>query len=52
MGTSARLTIRSVFSTLREIAEMSGAASQTKKAERIKGMLVACRDTEALYITR
>ena len=48
----AKLTVEVVFTRLREIAEMSGHASQTKKMDKIKSMFVACRGSEARYLIR
>ncbi|CAH2006077.1 unnamed protein product [Acanthoscelides obtectus] len=48
----ARLTVRGVFEKLKEIAKMSGSASQTKKIEKIQSMFVACQDEEARFLIR
>jgi len=48
----AKLTVETVFMRLREIAEMSGHASQNKKMDKIKSMFVACRGSEARYLIR
>ena len=48
----AKLTVQVVFTRLREIAEMSGHSSQTKKMDKIKSMFVACRGPEARYLIR
>ena len=48
----AKLTVEVVFTRLREIAEMSGHASQNKKMDKIKSMFVACRGSEARYLIR
>ncbi|VDI27175.1 DNA ligase 1 [Mytilus galloprovincialis] len=47
-----KLTIRDVFKKLTEIAQMSGNSAQAKKIEKIKGMFVACRHSEARYLIR
>ncbi|XP_038063558.1 DNA ligase 1-like isoform X2 [Patiria miniata] len=52
MFTPARLTVLKVFNTLKEIATMSGNASMSRKIDKIKGLLVACRDCESKYIFR
>ncbi|XP_022095560.1 DNA ligase 1-like [Acanthaster planci] len=52
MFTPARLTVLKVFNTLKEIATMSGNASMSRKIEKIKSLLVACRDCESKYIIR
>lgn len=48
----APLTVRGVFTKLKDIAKMSGQASQTKKVERIQTMFVACRHSEARFLIR
>ncbi|XP_059813660.1 DNA ligase 1 isoform X2 [Hypanus sabinus] len=52
MFTPAPLTIHTVCSRLRDIAHMGGTASMQKKIEVIKGLLVACRHSEARYLIR
>ncbi|CAG2227882.1 LIG1 [Mytilus edulis] len=47
-----KLTIRDVFKKLTEIGQMSGNSAQAKKIEKIKGMFVACRHSEARYLIR
>ncbi|XP_033118455.1 DNA ligase 1-like [Anneissia japonica] len=47
-----KLTIQGVFAKLREIAAMTGNASQNRKTEKVKGMFVACRHSEARYLIR
>ncbi|CAH1115408.1 unnamed protein product [Psylliodes chrysocephalus] len=48
----ARLTVKSVFDKLKEIAKMTGSTSQSKKVEKIQTMFVACQDAEARYLIR
>ncbi|XP_060064165.1 DNA ligase 1-like [Ylistrum balloti] len=47
-----KLTIRAVFTKLKEIAVMSGNNVMTKKINVIKGLFVACRQSEARYLIR
>ncbi|XP_071949031.1 DNA ligase 1-like [Antedon mediterranea] len=47
-----KLTIQAVFNKLKEIAAMTGNASQSRKTEKVKGMFVACRHSEARYLIR
>lgn len=44
--------MRSVFDGLTEIASMSGNASQSKKVDKIHGLIVASKQLEARYLTR
>lgn len=46
------LTVRSVFDGLTEIASMSGNSSQSKKVDKIHGLIVASKQLEARYLTR
>ena len=46
------LTVQSVFDGLIQIASMSGNASQSKKVDKIHGLIVASKQLEARYITR
>uniref|UniRef100_A0A8C8SPU7 DNA ligase n=1 Tax=Pelusios castaneus TaxID=367368 RepID=A0A8C8SPU7_9SAUR len=52
MFTPPKLTAAGVFSKLQEIAKMTGSTSMNKKINIIKGLFVACRHSEARYITR
>jgi len=51
-GMIATLSIRGVFSSLREIAKTEGTKSTEKKKAVIKKLLVSARETEAGYIMR
>ncbi|GAN04133.1 DNA ligase [Mucor ambiguus] len=46
------LTVPHVFSTLKEIAKITGNSAQSRKVDKIKGLLVACQDEEAKFIIR
>ncbi|XP_006561014.2 DNA ligase 1 isoform X1 [Apis mellifera] len=48
----APLTVSSVYTRLKEIAQMTGSASVTKKLDKIQSLFVACRFTEARYLIR
>ncbi|KAI9316532.1 ATP-dependent DNA ligase [Dichotomocladium elegans] len=52
LGTPKPLTLPNVFKYLREIAKLSGSASQNQKIGIIRRLLVACRGNEAKYIIR
>ncbi|XP_044758084.1 DNA ligase 1 isoform X2 [Coccinella septempunctata] len=46
------LSVRGVFKSLKQIAKMTGHASQSTKIEEIKKMFVACKEMEARYLIR
>lgn len=48
----APLMVRGVFEKLKDIAKMTGHASQTKKVEKIQSMFVACKNSEARFLIR
>ncbi|XP_054711989.1 DNA ligase 1-like [Uloborus diversus] len=52
MFTPPKLTVSSVFSKFKEIAQMSGNSAMAKKTDKIQALFVACRDCEAKYIIR
>ncbi|XP_019613689.1 PREDICTED: DNA ligase 1-like isoform X3 [Branchiostoma belcheri] len=47
-----KLTVRGVFNKLKEISTIKGNDVMTKKINFIKGMFVACRQSEARYLIR
>lgn len=48
----APLTVSNVYNKLKEIAQMTGSASLTRKLDKIQSLFVACRFTEARYLIR
>lgn len=46
------LTVTNVFKRLKDIALMTGNACMGKKQEKIQGMFVACKHSEARYLIR
>ncbi|XP_059521944.1 DNA ligase 1 isoform X4 [Myotis daubentonii] len=46
------LTASGVLAKFRDIARLTGSASTTRKMDIIKGLFVACRHSEARFITR
>ncbi|CAK9821968.1 DNA ligase 1 [Anthophora retusa] len=48
----APLTVAGVYARLKEIAQMTGSASLSKKLDKIQSLFVACRFTEARYLVR
>ncbi|XP_071566502.1 DNA ligase 1 isoform X2 [Temnothorax nylanderi] len=46
------LTVSNVYSKLKEIAQMTGPTSLTKKLDKIQTLFVACRNAEAKYFIR
>lgn len=46
------LTVHAVFDLLKSIAEMKGQAVQSKKVDKVRSLLVACRECEARFIVR
>ncbi|XP_028395470.1 DNA ligase 1-like [Dendronephthya gigantea] len=52
MFTPAKLTIVTVYNKLKDIAMMTGHSSVNRKVDKVKSMFVACRQSEARYLTR
>lgn len=52
MFTPAAHTVQAMFTKLKGIAQMSGSTSMQKKVDTIKGIFVACRQSEARYFVR
>ncbi|XP_055304150.1 DNA ligase 1 isoform X2 [Sitodiplosis mosellana] len=52
MFTPAPLTVDSVFTKLKDIANMSGQSAMNKKVDKIQSIFVACRHSEARFIMR
>lgn len=52
MFTPAPHTVQTMFNKLKGIAQMSGATSMQKKVDTIKGIFVACRQSEARFFVR
>ncbi|XP_064462893.1 DNA ligase 1-like isoform X2 [Ornithodoros turicata] len=48
----APLVMSNVFAKLKSIAQMTGNMVQSKKVDIIKGLLVACRQSEARFLVR
>ncbi|KAI3637554.1 hypothetical protein MIR68_004203 [Amoeboaphelidium protococcarum] len=46
------LTVQTVFKTLTEISKITGHSSMQKKIDKIKFLLVSCRDNETKFIIR
>jgi len=47
-----KLSVRTVYDRLKEIALMTGHSSMTKKTDKIKSLIVSCQDCEAKYLVR
>lgn len=52
MFTPAHHTVEGMFNKLKMIAKMTGATSMQKKVDTIKGIFVACRQSEARFFVR
>uniref|UniRef100_A0A8C4QN69 DNA ligase n=1 Tax=Eptatretus burgeri TaxID=7764 RepID=A0A8C4QN69_EPTBU len=52
MFTPPKLTVSTVYSRLKEIAQLTGHSSMNKKIDVIKMMFVACRHSEARFLIR
>lgn len=52
MFTPAFHTIDGMFAKIKDIANMSGSTSMQKKVDKIKGIFVACRHSEARFFIR
>ncbi|KAJ3329365.1 tRNA ligase [Blyttiomyces sp. JEL0837] len=51
-GKSIGLTVDKVFKVLKEISNISGSSAQSKKIDKINGLLAACRGSETKYLIR
>ncbi|KAI1291856.1 DNA ligase 1 [Halotydeus destructor] len=47
-----KLHVSDVFKKLKEVALMAGQASAAKKLEKVKSLIVSCKDCEARYLVR
>ena len=52
MFTPAKLSVRRVFCAFIEIAQLGGKDCQQKKRDKVKALLVAAVDNEAMYLVR
>ncbi|CAB3985626.1 DNA ligase 1-like isoform X1 [Paramuricea clavata] len=52
MFAPAKLTVATVYNKLKDIALMTGHFSVNRKVDKVKSMFVACRQSEARYLTR